>query len=252
MQTQRYRRSHFAETDSGQQQGLSKRLGYLFRRLPARRRNLIVLLVLIVLATTIIAFTAYVTIRNTPTSPSSIDGIPVESGYTAVVGNKTASDGRISITVNNYHFEEAMNIDWVPPLPVSPTAVFMFVNVTVTNVGGGNTSIIPAWVVMQNGSSTIGNTNFVRNVSFPVGVFPNQAYPDNAGGIYLAPGKEATFWYLFYVPYSESLGLSGVVPTITLKALLYYEHSYGGTYKGDGSYGPPFQEFNPVQFIVLY
>jgi hypothetical protein len=192
---------------------------------------------------------AYVMTRST--SPSSIDGIPVESGYTAVVGNKTVSDGRISITVNNYHFEEAGDIDWVPPLPVVPTEVFMFVNVTVTNVGGGNASIIPAWVVMQNGSSTIGNTNFVWNVSFPVGVFPNQTWPDNTGGIYLPPGKAATFWYLFYVPNSDSLGLSGVAPIVTLKALLYYEQTYGGIYEGDGSYRPPWQDLK-VQFIVLY
>jgi len=129
--------------------------------------------------------------------------------------------------------------------------VFIFVNVTVTNVGGDNTSIIPAFVVMQNGSSTIGNTNFVRNVSFPVEVVPNQAYPDNVGGIYLRPGKEATFWYLFYVPNSDSLGLSGVAPTVTLKALMYYEQTYGGNYEGDGIYRPPWQDLK-VQFIILY
>jgi hypothetical protein len=61
-----------------------------------------------------------------------------------------------------------------------------------------------------------------------MGVYPNQAYPENTGGIYLPSGKETTFWYLFYVPYSESLGLSGVAPTITLKALVCCEQLYGG------------------------
>jgi hypothetical protein len=83
-----------------------------------------------------------------------------------------------------------------------------------------------------------------------VGVFPNQAYPDNTGGIYLAPGKETTFWYLFEVPNSDSLGLSGVAPTVTLKALVYYELTYGGNYEGDGAYGPPWQDLK-VEFIVL-
>jgi hypothetical protein len=207
------------------------------------------LLIIIVLATATLTYVVYVRTRST--GPTSIDGIQVESGYTAIAGNGTVSDGRISITVNNYHFEEAGNIDFVPSLALVPTAVFILVNVTVANVGSGNTSIGPSWVFMQNGSSIIGNTNFVYNTSFPAGMYPNQAYPENSGGIYLPPGKETTFWYLFYVPYSESLGLSGVEPTVTLKALLYYEQFYGGNYEGDGSYGPPWQDLK-VQFIVLY
>jgi hypothetical protein len=208
----------------------------------------IILLILIVLVAAITAYTAYTITRKTP--PSSIDGIAVESGYTAVAGNKTVSDGRISITVNNYHFEEAKDIDFVPNLSVSPTAVFMLVNVTIVNVGSGNTSIGPALVLMQNGSSTIGNTNYVQNVSFPVGTFPSQAYPENTGGIYLPSANSTTFWYLFYVPYSESVGLSGIAPTVTLKALVYYEQFYGGNYEGDGSYGGHWEDLK-VEFIVL-
>jgi hypothetical protein len=207
------------------------------------------LLIIIVLASATLGYVAYVRMRST--GPTSVDGIQVESGYTALAGNRTVSDGRISITVNNYHFEEAENIDFVPSLALVPTAVFILVNVTVVNVGPGNTSIGPSWVFMQNGSSIIGNTNFVYNASFPVGVYPNQTYPENVGGIYLPPGKETTFWYLFYVPYSESLGLSGVEPTITLKALVYYEQFYGGNYEGDGGYSGSSQDLK-VQFIVLY
>ena len=238
--------NNFAETNNRAKHSQPKNrlIGNHFPSRFASRRNLIALLILIVLATTIIA---YIITRNTP--PSSIDGIPIESGYTAVVGNKTVSDGRISITINNYHFEEAKDIDFVPSLPAVPSSVFMFINVTVANVDSGNTSIGPSFAYMQNGSSIISNTNFVRNISFPVGMFPNQAYPENSGGIYLPPTKATTFWYLFYVPYSESLGLSGVSSTVSLKALVYYEQFYGGDYLGDGAYTG--SKDLKVEFIVL-
>lgn len=246
------RYNHFAETGNSANSSQQERhlIRDYLRGKFTTRRILVVVLVIALIVMTIIAYLVYTNTRNT--SPSSIDGIVIESGYTAVAGNKTVSDGRLSITVNNYHFEEAEDIDWFPSLPVTPTAVFMFVNVTVGNVGSGNASVSPAWVFMQNGSSIIGNTNFVWNVSFPVGVFPSQAYPDNSGGgIYLPPGKEVTFWYLFYVPYSESLGLSGVAPKMTLKALVYYELLYGGNYEGDGAYSGSAKDLK-VQFIVLY
>ena len=116
----------------------------------------------------------------------------------------------------------------------------MLVNVTVENIGGGNTSVGAGWEAgVLNGTSYVGGvTNFIVNASFP-STYPNQTIPDyeRGGGIYFPPGSKADFWIFFYVPFSQ-VASSNIAEAsgFRLQLITYKEFSYGGTYMGNAGF----------------
>jgi len=167
----------------------------------------------------------------------------VESGFTPTCGIGQASDGRLRITVHNYHFAQARDIQFrfAPnQQPVMSDEVFMLVNVTIENIGEGNTSVGAGWgaAVLNDTSYVDGVTNFIVNASFP-STYPNQTIPDyvRGGGMYLPPGSKADFWIFFYVPFSRVVSSNMVEASgFRLQLVTYTEFSYGGTYIGNGGF----------------
>jgi hypothetical protein len=111
-----------------------------------------------------------------------------ESGFAQACGIGVASDGRLTIAVHNFRFlqEKDIQFHFAPyqqtPLP---TEVFLLVNVTVRNVGGGNTDIGAGFqVAVLNGSSYVDTTQFMANASF-ASMYPNQTIPNyqRGGGV---------------------------------------------------------------------
>jgi len=102
--------------------------------------------------------------------PSSLSNI-IRPGYSLTCGAGSASDGRLKITVHNYYFAQAKDINFTPAPGIQlpgPDYVFLVMNVTIVNVGGGNVSVGGGWVaVMLNGSTYTGTaSNFVNNATF--------------------------------------------------------------------------------------
>ena len=166
----------------------------------------------------------------------------IQTGFTPVCGVDEASDGRLDIAVHNFHFAQAKDIQFhFAPNQQSPLPdeVFMVVNVTVENVGGGNTTVGAGWEaeILNSTSYVEGVTNFIANATFH-NTYPNQTIPNYAqwAGLYLPPGSHSDFWIFFYVPF-PTVDSSNIVETsnFRLQFLVYRELSYGGTYLGNGS-----------------
>ena len=161
--------------------------------------------------------------------------------YSYTCGDDEASDGRLAITYHNYHFAEVQDLDLIyqpGEQHLDNDEVFMLVNVTVTNVGGGNTSIGGGWNAwVLNGSSWVANTDFFVNASFP-NTYPDEVIPDINGGLYLPPGATANLWILFYVPFGLDLKPTDINQTATwqLQYITFNDQNYGGTYRGGGAY----------------
>ncbi len=163
-----------------------------------------------------------------------------EPGYSYACGDSQVTDGRISITVHNYHFARTRDIQFrfgqnqQAPLP---DEVFLLANVTVANVGGGNMSMGGGWFAwIFNGTKPLTNTMFIANATFPNN-YPNETIPDLNGGLFLAPGARIDLWVFFYVRFSPVLSsdimqASGFV----LHFVTFNENSYGGIYLGGGQY----------------
>jgi len=188
----------------------------------------IVFLALAIAIVGVVSLAYFLSLPKLPSFCSSLlssDPQVSEAGYSAVCGISQASDGRLSIAVHNYHFDQAKNIQFhfssnqQPPLP---DEVFLLVNVSVTNIGGGNASI--------------GGTMFIANASFTA-TYPNQTIPDINGGLYLPPGSKTDFWIFFYVRFqpvasSDLAAASG----FKVEFVTFNENSYGGNYLGQGAY----------------
>ena len=167
-----------------------------------------------------------------------------ETGLTPVCGAGQASDGRLNITVHNYYFAQEKDVlfqfasNEQTPLPYE---VFMFVNVTVVNVGGGNTSIGAGWeAVLLNGTSPVnGVTNFIANATFAS--YPNRTIPDyegECGCFFLPPGSRVDFWVIFYVPFGTHVVSTNInqAQGFKLKIMMYRELGYGGIWIGYGGF----------------
>jgi len=167
----------------------------------------------------------------------------VEQGYTDFCGSVSASDGKtLKITIDGYTFAQTKYLNFTSePGYQLPEAydVFLVVNVTVQNVGTGNTSMGPLWMTLSKGSGYVNNnTEFYANATIPRGVFPNMTAPDVNGDIYLPPGSTVRYWAWFYVPFSN-LNQSGNIDltrNISLQTMTYPESSYGGDYEGHGGF----------------
>ncbi|MEM3191212.1 MAG: hypothetical protein QW292_03810 [Candidatus Parvarchaeota archaeon] len=159
-------------------------------------------------------------------------------GYDHVCGVGEASDGRLKITYHNYHFAQAKDIQFqFSPNQQSPLPdeVFLLVNVTVANIGGGNTSLGAGFeMVVMNGTSYVDTTQFIANVTFP-NTFPNQTIPNYLGSveniIYLPPNSTVNLWLIFYVSFPK-LQSTNINQTSNFKPILliYRELGYGGTF----------------------
>jgi hypothetical protein len=206
---------------------------------------LVIIVALLLVATVTIATNS----SNSPKSPC--DSIPKDSnvfvaGLTPTCGTGQASDGRLSITVNNYHFAQTSGISFhfaqnqQAPLP---DEVFLLVNVTVQNIGGGNTSLGAAWgAALLNGTSYVYGTNFVANASFP-GTYPNETIPDylqpgRGSAIDLPPGSTTNFWVIFYIPFGVNIASTDITKATSLKLQLvtFKELTYGGDAEGYGAF----------------
>ena len=227
-----------------------------------KNRILVVLIVTVLVVSAVAAVSGYNFLNSHRKNTTCDSALPssstyFENGFTPVCGINDASDGRLRITFNNYHIAQAKDIQFQfspneqPPLP---NEVFLLLNVTVDNLGGGNTSIGGGWqVVLLNGTSSLPeSSNFIANATFP-GTFPNQTIPDRNGGLYLSPGSNVSLWVFIYIPLGNSVS-SNINKTsdFRLQFLMYRELTYGGTYEGDGSFGClKVACTNPdVQFII--
>ena len=213
-----------------------------------KNRFLFMLIALVLIISTVAAVGGYSYFLNSHKKNAVCDSLLpssstyFESGLTPVCGINDASDGRLMITLNNYHFAQAKDIQFhfstneQPPLP---NEVFLLLNVTVDNLGGGNTSIGGGWqVALQNGTSLLPeSSNFIANATFP-DTLPNQTIPDRRGGLYLPPGSNVSLWIFIYIPLGNPVS-SDINRTsdLSLQFLMYKELSYGGTYEGDGAFG---------------
>jgi len=198
-------------------------------------------LILVVVATVVLAVYYPRTPSFSPPCDEIIghDAVVAEPGYSYVCGGDVASDGLITITYHDYHFAVAKDLDLefhstndTGPNAVDANEVFLLVNITLTNVGGGNTSVGAGWSAwVADGNSWISTTNTFVNASFPNTV-PNQVIPDVNGGLYLPPGAKVDLWLFFGVETPDINHTSG----FQLRYLTFDDQSYGGTYLGGGAY----------------
>ncbi len=186
----------------------------------------------------------YLNLPNLPGSCNSILGPSsssyIQPGYSYACGEGEASDGRLRVSAHNYHFSQARDIQFhftanqqTPP----PDEVFLLLNVTVLNIGGGNVSIGGSWsAFIFNGSSLVPSTMFIANASLP-NTYPNTTIPDVDGGLYLPPGSTSNLWLFFYVPFNPIQSLSIIkASSFKLQFFEFNENSYGGMYEGQGQY----------------
>lgn len=163
-----------------------------------------------------------------------------QSGFRYFCGQNAVTDGRIKISLDSYRFADGSSIDWVCPSNVdngssrcSSSGIFLLANITVENVGSGNTSIGPTFFAQVNDSSgtLIANGEYGADAVFP-GQNPSTSIPPVDGGTFLPPAAKATYWFIFYMP---NTALSDV-PSLKLHSLSFPELSYGGDWLGGGSY----------------
>lgn len=194
-------------------------------------------------------------VRNSVSQPVCGSGqaysISSESGYSYVCGVSSVSDGNLRVTLHSHRLVSAKDIDFQPSSnQISPSAsdLFLLANVTVSNVGSGNTSLGGGFAVqVTNGTISVQNQEFIENASFP-DTYPNQALPDVNGGLYLPPRSHIDLWLMFYIPSS-----SQVMPNaFLLQYLSYREVFYGGDYVGHGAFNCHVAscEYPLVMFII--
>lgn len=213
---------------------------------------LVTLSVALVIILLVVVSIVYSMPPNLPPSCAN-DSQFTENGFSYVCGNGSASDGRLIIVVHNHHFAQARNIPFQPPSSVGPADVFLLINVSISNVGGGNTSVGGAFFVQVTDGSpqSIGNGEYIDNVSFP-NEYPNYSMPENSGGLYLPPGAKADLWLLFYLPIqgTENNQTTISLSNLQLQYLLFNELGYGGYYNDNGSFGCGPCETLKVKFII--
>jgi hypothetical protein len=215
------------------------------------RPTLAILLVLVILLSSIIIILGYYDDFGFKSSRSSENCSSFENsftsyflrGYTHVCGADNASDERLNITVHNYHFADAKEIlfHFAPNEQAVPQdEVFLLVNITVQNVGGGNTSIGAGFqAAVQNGTSFADATQTIVNASFPDS-YPDQVIPDyeyKCGCLFLPPGAVVNLWLFFNIALIR-LTSSDLNQTANFKLqlLTYQENGYGGNYEGYGGF----------------
>jgi hypothetical protein len=177
-----------------------------------------------------------------------------QGGYSYLCGLGSVSDGRLAITLNNYRFVDGSTIDWRCPgtslngSSCLSSGVYLIANVTVDNVGKGNTSMGPSLYFDANNSAgqSIANGEYGADAVFP-GLSPNASIPAVGGGVHLPPGASVTYWYIFYAP---KVAVSDV-HDLTLHWLSYAEVEYGGTWNGYGNSCVPVPCQDPMTELIV-
>lgn len=177
-------------------------------------------------------------VSSTSTQRSIASGVVPIEGYDFVGGNGTASDGRVSITVNGYRIVNASTIAWVnEPCCPSPSvrASLLMVDATIKNIGSGNTSVSPFFSYWEN--KTTGQITYAdigpHNASFPAGDSPNMTFPTYLSGSVapaLGPKQSLRMWLFFqiYLPGPQQPTVKAMNSTLKFVGLMYLEHEYGG------------------------
>ena len=168
-----------------------------------------ILLIALPLIIVIIIFASILVLAAVPKIPASCTSVITsgfkytQSGYNYVCGSGSASDGRLDIVMHNYYFAQGRDIPFQPPGSEDPAEVFLLVNVSISNVGGGNTSVGGSFYAhaTDNSGNSVGNGELLANVTF-ANEYPNQSMPSNNGVLYLAPGAKLDLWLVFYIPSS--------------------------------------------------
>ncbi len=112
-----------------------------------KSKRLLILLVIVILIMGVVALDYYVNLPNVSSECNSLfpSGWPyyqIGLSHTCSVGQ--VSDGRLSIAFHNYHFAQTKDIQFnfsSDEQAPGPYEVFLVVNVSIANIGGGNTSI---------------------------------------------------------------------------------------------------------------
>jgi hypothetical protein len=213
------------------------------RRAMSRATALIIIFGIIIAA--VISIIAAVLIFSPKAGGSgyNFDGITTPQDYAVFAGNRTASDGRISMTLNSYQIVNTTEVNFTAKFL---DAEFVMINATIKNLGNGNATILTSfhayWVNKSNPAAGIdGNGMIIANASLPKAEFPNSTYPDyvaGSGAVPLYPGQTMTMWLLFimgglymYPPPSPN----EIAPMIRLVGLSYTEFLYGGNIASDRS-----------------
>lgn len=156
--------------------------------------------------------------------------------YEYVCGVGRASDGLLNVTLHNYHFALAKDIQFnyrsdQPQIP--PDSLILLLNLTIVNIGDGNVSVGGGYVVTSNGTNLCGNSALGYSATFP-NIYPSQNLAD---AINLPPGGKLDYWLLFYMPYPEcQTTVEYASSHYELQFFIYFYSSYGGTYMGDHAY----------------
>jgi hypothetical protein len=144
-------------------------------------------------------------------------------GLRYVCGEKSVTDGNLSITLNNYHFVEGPSIEWEHGSGGS--GVYLLVNATIQNVGGEGAHMGPffwVWLTNETGGPVVSLNEYGLGAAFP-GQYPNASVPA-PGSTYLAPGGSDTYWFVFNM--DPKIGLQST-QSLSLRYLVWQEFSYG-------------------------
>jgi hypothetical protein len=186
---------------------------------------------LIVATATAIIYVAQLPSSNYPSSScaalkitrNSVAGSNEINTY--VCGSGTVADPDLRMTLNNYYFVDGRSIQGLT------SGVYLLANITIANIGTGNTSIGPTlYVNASDGSTPTGNSEEGVDVTFP-NTYPNASVPAQ-GGAFLPPGAARTYWYIFYMPGATVTD----IPHMTLSLVSMFELQYGGDWEGGGSF----------------
>jgi hypothetical protein len=190
-----------------------------------------------------------------------------KSVYHVINGVGSASDGRLKITLNNYHFDVGSDIlfqggggasvDKNTSVSTATTGyaygydadygLYVLLNMTFQNVGSGPAPIGAGWVAIGNSTSSLGNGEYFANATFP-GEFPNASLASHIawGGQNLPAGSSLTVWLIFGI---NGVSLKQATSSLVLQNYTYYEQEYGGVYEGSGAYRCPCQT-PMVEFVI--
>jgi hypothetical protein len=177
-----------------------------------------------------------------------------EKSFGYVCGRQSASDGRLSITLNGYRFADGSSIDWQCPASFhngsstscSISGFFLLVNATIQNVGSGNASVGPTFQVSLSNAAgaPVKNGELGANASFSG--HPDASIPSESGSVYLPPGAVVSYWLIFNLPGVNQSD----TPNLGLQYLVLRELSYGGAWDGGGAFACGACEKPDVQLIV--
>ncbi|HVB95971.1 MAG TPA: hypothetical protein VND41_05160 [Nitrososphaerales archaeon] len=184
--------------------------------------------------------------------------LPVAApGYEYVCGRNSVSDGRLSITLNNYHFVDGTNIDWQCSsafrngssgcIGIGGPGVYLIVNATVENVGGGGAHMGPffdIWLKNDSGGPSFSSGEYDAAALFP-GQSPNMSVPAPSS-TYLPPDGSVSYWFIFNMPDVTLNGTQG----LKLQYLVWQEFSYGEILNDSGQWECPCSD-TQVRLAVL-